>query len=424
VALHLPPWVPIAEPQGGLCAHGRSTGGPIPSRYSHIDLTASQGMQREAAAGLELRAKHRRGGTRKGYNMARRIVDGVKIHPDNVRDMFAFFARFAAQADDQRGTPKWDAASDEVSNLRIAWKLWGGDAGRAWSRARRRQLDAADKAEAAKSVAPWVQRSEADRAVYWRAWLDRVQGPTERKIRAQWRRGARGMFPDQARRYSRRVGQVLGGRKSIVARDITREQMDAILMDELERELLLEQFNREIIDDALRLAFTATSRRLRADIVWDPTTDLAEQIIGNMITKVQQTTKDRVAKVVRAGMSSGSSINEIQRVLINDPGFSPMRALRIARTESVRTISEGTNNAYLSASVKGVEFEIEWVNSADDEVRPAHKDKRYGGLGGTTVAPGEDFEIDGDTAPGPGLFSNPAQSINCRCTTRPINVRG
>ena len=227
------------------------------------------------------------------------------------------------------------------------------------------------------------------------------------------------MFPDQARRYSRRIGQVLGGRKSLVTRDITREQMDAILMDELERELLLEQFDPKIIDDALRLAFTATSRRLRADIVWDPTTDLAEQIIGDMITNVQQYTKDRVARVVRAGMSSGSSINEIQRVLINDPGFSPMRALRIARTESVRTISEGTNNAYLSASVKGVEFEIEWVSSRDAAVRPAHQE-----LDGETIDPGGVFEVDGDTAAGPGLFEDPALSINCRCTTRPINVRG
>ncbi len=426
MAVQLPPWLPRAAAPAGVCEHGRSKGGPIPSRYDHIDLRATKAMQKEAAIAIDLRRKLRRGGLRKGRNMARRIVSGQRIHPDNVRDMFAFFSRFKAQADAQRGTPKWDYRSDEVSNLRIAWKLWGGDPGHAWSRARRRQLDAADREAEAKSLTPWIARSEGERATYWRQWLDRVQGPTERRIRAQWRRGRRGMFPEQARRYSERVGAVLGGQRSAaVLRDITREQMDAILMNELEREILLDEFDREIIDDALRLAFGATARRLRVDLVWDPTTDITEQIIGDMIVNVQQYTKDRVAAIVRAGTTSGASINEIQRTLIRDPGFSPMRALRIARTESVRTISEATNNAYISATVKGVEFEIEWVNSADDEVRPSHRAKRRGGIGGTRVAPGDPFVLPtGESALGPGLFGVAAQDINCRCTTRPVNVRG
>ena len=96
-----------------------------------------------------------------------------------------------------------------------------------------------------------------------------------------------------------------------------------------------------------------------------------------------------------------------------------MRALRIARTESVRTISEATNNAYISATVKGVEFRVEWVSSRDAAVRPAHQE-----LDGETTDPGGLFEIRGDTAPGPGLFADPSLSINCRCTTRPVNVRG
>ncbi len=87
MAVQLPPWLPRAAAPAGVCEHGRSKGGPIPSRYDHIDLTATQGMQKEAAIALDLRRKLRRGGTRKGYEMARRIVSGQRIHPDNVRDM-------------------------------------------------------------------------------------------------------------------------------------------------------------------------------------------------------------------------------------------------------------------------------------------------------------------------------------------------
>ena len=120
-------------------------GGSAPSRYDAIDLVATKQMQRAAKRGKDLRRKHRRGGTRKALNMANRILSGQDIHPDNVRDMFAFFERFSAEAQKQRGTEKWDTASDRVGPLRIAWDLWGGDSGRAWARRKRNQLDAADK---------------------------------------------------------------------------------------------------------------------------------------------------------------------------------------------------------------------------------------------------------------------------------------
>ena len=124
-----------------------SEGGTIPGRYDDIDLTATRQMERAAARGKELRQKHRRGGTRKGLNMANRILSGDRIHPDNVRDMFAFFSRFAEEAQRQRGTERWDPTSDRVGPLRIAWDLWGGDGGRAWSRRKRDQLDRADREE-------------------------------------------------------------------------------------------------------------------------------------------------------------------------------------------------------------------------------------------------------------------------------------
>ncbi len=102
-------------------------GGPIPARYDDIDLTATRQMQRAAERGKRLRQQHRRGGTRKGLEMANRILSGDRIHPDNIRDMFSFFERFAELAQSQRGSDKWNPASDDVSALRIAWDLWGGD---------------------------------------------------------------------------------------------------------------------------------------------------------------------------------------------------------------------------------------------------------------------------------------------------------
>ena len=218
----------------------RSEGGTIPSRYDDIDLTATARMKTAARRGKQLRQKHRRGGTRKGLAMANRIISGQRIHPDNVRDMFAFFERFSKEAERQRGTERWDVSSDRVGPLRIAWDLWGGDAGRAWSRGKRRQLEAADREKrcfAWEAVGPILRavdlRADLPRPAYWRAWLDRVQRPTERQIRAQWRRGRAGIFPDQAKRYADRVGEVLGGRRSI-RRNVSDDELRAILMNDAE----------------------------------------------------------------------------------------------------------------------------------------------------------------------------------------------
>ena len=401
-------------------------GGAIPSKYDGIDLTATRQMKRAAERGKELRRKHRRGGTRKGLNMANRIISGQRIHPDNVRDMYAFFERFASTAQKQRGTDKWNVASDKVGPLRIAWDLWGGDAGRSWSRGKRRQLAAADEREKRSvidSIGPVARRfgsqAEMPRPQYWRQWLDAVQRPTERRVRAQWRRGRAGIFPDQVKRYNDRIAQVLKGTRSI-RRNISDEEMRAILMEDLEYEIVLDEFDDEVIEDGVRLAYGVVALRLTEEALFDPTLDPSYQIIGDMIQRVQQVTKDRVAKTVRAGLAQGVSIGDIQRALQFDNAFSPARALTIARTETARTVSEGQQMAYNQAANIGVRFEREWLSSRDSAVRPTHR-----AMDGQRVQPGEPFVSDsGATGLGPGLFHVAAEDINCRCADRPVNIRG
>ncbi len=400
-------------------------GGTIPSRYDDIDLTATRQMQRAAERGKRLRQKHRRGGTRKGLAMANRILSGQRIHPDNVRDMFAFFERFASTAQSQRGTEKWDVQSDRVGPLRIAWDLWGGDSGRSWARGKRRQLEAADdreKRSVIRAVGPNVipdLRADAPRGEYWRAWLDSVQRPTERQIRGQWRRGKSGIFPDQVQRYNDRIARVLRGTRS-VRRNVSDDELRAILMSDLEVEIVREQFDSKTIERGIRRAYGVVARRLLDSVDFDPTLNPSEQIIADMIQNVQQATKDRVAKLVRAGLAEGVSIGDLQRALQFDHAFSPARALTIARTETARTVSEGQEMAFNQAANIGVQFEREWVSSRDDQVRDTHRE-----LDSDRKPPGEAFVTeDGAEGMGPGLFGVAAEDINCRCVVRPVNIRG
>ena len=95
-------------------------------------------MVTEAKKGIEWRKEFNRGGTRVGAVRASQIVNKQKLSPSTVRRMFSFFSRHesdkAAQGfrQGEKGYP---------SNGRIAWALWGGDAGFSWSRKKASQLD-------------------------------------------------------------------------------------------------------------------------------------------------------------------------------------------------------------------------------------------------------------------------------------------
>lgn len=82
----------------------------------------------EAAKGLKLREAHGRGGTRVGLERARQLSERRELSPGIVKKMRAYFARHAVDKD----APGFDDAKNPSAG-RIAWLLWGGDAGRDWA---------------------------------------------------------------------------------------------------------------------------------------------------------------------------------------------------------------------------------------------------------------------------------------------------
>ena len=91
----------------------------------------NDGMKSEAQKGLDWREEHGRGGTRVGAVRARQIVAGENLSDDTVKRMYSFFSRH--EVDKQA---EGFSAGEEgyPSNGRIAWALWGGDAGYSWSK--------------------------------------------------------------------------------------------------------------------------------------------------------------------------------------------------------------------------------------------------------------------------------------------------
>ena len=104
-----------------------------------IDLTPTQGMVEEAEKGLEWRKEFGRGGTMVGVSRARDIVNGKRLSVSSVKRMKSFFARHEV---DKQAEGFRQGEEGYPSAGRIAWALWGGDAGFSWSKKKVDQINA------------------------------------------------------------------------------------------------------------------------------------------------------------------------------------------------------------------------------------------------------------------------------------------
>lgn len=90
----------------------------------------TEGMIAEANRGLEWRREFGRGGTSVGIARARDISNGKSLPLATVKRMKSFFARHEV---DKKAEGFRPGEKGYPSNGRIAWALWGGDAGKSWS---------------------------------------------------------------------------------------------------------------------------------------------------------------------------------------------------------------------------------------------------------------------------------------------------
>ena len=119
---------------------------------SDIDTTPTREMAQEAERGLEMRQEFGRGGTRVGALRARQLVARERLSPSVVRRMHSFFSRHEV---DKRAEGFRQGEDGYPSAGKIAWLLWGGDAGQSWARRKVVQLDKERDKE--KSIEQYLQ---------------------------------------------------------------------------------------------------------------------------------------------------------------------------------------------------------------------------------------------------------------------------
>lgn len=91
----------------------------------------TDGMKSAARRALAWKKEGKRGGTRIGLTRANQIVGGESLSESTVMRMYSFFSRHEV---DKKATGFSSGEEGFPSPGRVAWDLWGGDAGFSWSR--------------------------------------------------------------------------------------------------------------------------------------------------------------------------------------------------------------------------------------------------------------------------------------------------
>lgn len=152
---------------GGLFANPALAGGrrlrrrTKAGRYDHIDFTPPAGVRDGARRGLEMRREHGRGGTAVGVARARDLSNGATISPATAKRMHSYFSRHEV---DKQGTGFSPGEDGYPSAGKVAWLLWGDDAGAAWARKLVEQMRAADGTATTKAA-----QTPADPALWEKA---------------------------------------------------------------------------------------------------------------------------------------------------------------------------------------------------------------------------------------------------------------
>jgi hypothetical protein len=104
---------------------------------AEMNLKPNDGMKSAAARALQWKKEGKAGGTRVGLARANQIVNGTNLSRSTVARMYSFFSRHEV---DKKATGFNSGEEGFPSPGRVAWDLWGGDAGFSWSRSKWTQI--------------------------------------------------------------------------------------------------------------------------------------------------------------------------------------------------------------------------------------------------------------------------------------------
>lgn len=247
-----------------------------------------------------------------------------------------------------------------------------------------------------------------DRQIWIADHLRKVIIPGEARFSRATRAYLRAQSDDQRQRIAdlvRRLGLKTDDVAALSPSDIDavligRSKWDAAIKDALgpEIERITGTAAKAIAGEMGTVALAPTSQ---------PMLELHAKLFAGLV-RINETSRKRVRSVLLKAVSEGDTVGEMaERLRQSSPISSPVRALRIARTETGMAASATRFEAMKDAGIE----KHEWVNAGDAVVRDSHA--AVGGVGGEVVAIGERFSN--------GLLyphefgADPSELVNCRC---------
>ena len=103
-----------------------------------INTKPTQEMANEAEQALDWRAELGRGGTEVGVARARDLKNRVNLSIRTIKRMFSYLSRHEV---DKKGKGFYKGDEGYPSAGRIAWGLWGGDSGFAWTKRKIKEIE-------------------------------------------------------------------------------------------------------------------------------------------------------------------------------------------------------------------------------------------------------------------------------------------
>ena len=437
-------------------AHPLSSKKQYKGLYDDLNFTIPKGAKEEAKRGLEWVKEHGRGGTSVGRNSARYILNNTTAGPEKTRHIAKYFPRHEV---DKRAEGWRVGEKGYPSNGRIAWALWGGEAGKTWSQKLVRAMNKRD--EKAKSAFELIRRRNKLRENSWDIRLNKFRGEDKKdilykehdKLLTQWEKILQDLYFNLLQKQDREIQKQLknyypttAGINAIIETTIDENtkswssevydyyislvndyafyQVDLLLPTEKEMPhsipLLTKQTKKEIIEQGLFFRLVSVDdfpiQNVRSN------KEVAEYItaqVDNLLPALSSTSKKRfntaLTKSIQEGLDLGYVGSKLQNYVANSVKSllsknNLTRALTIARTEGNKLANYGRQ---VGAKSTNLVYTKEWISQRDGKVRDAHIV-----LDGTEINEDSLFDYNGYKFDYPGdssLGATPDLTVNCRC---------
>ena len=423
--------------------------------YDDLDFTIPKGAKEEAKRGLAWRKEYGRGGTSVGLNSARYIINNTTAGAEKVRHIAKYFPRHEV---DKRAEGWRQGEKGYPSNGRIAWALWGGEAGKSWASKLVRAMNKRD--EQAKTASELIDRynklkeQKADVVLnrYRRDDIKDILYKEHDKLLHNWEKALQDLYYDLLTTQDNKIFNILKTNNTGVAQglvnyeideniktwsadvydyyislanDYAFYQVDLLLPDLKQPTRIVEHVKgkknkKEIIEQGFFYRLVRFENFPIQNLRTNPVvTEYVKSLIDDLLPELANTSKRRFdtsfRKALQEALELGFTGTRLQNYVANAvkdvlSKKNLNRALVIARTESNKIANFGRG---IGAKSTGLLYTKEWISQRDGLVRDAHVT-----LDGTEIPENDTFIYSGYALeyPGDSSLGAPANlTVNCRC---------